>query len=266
MIEFGKTLREAREAKGYTINQLANATNLMHQIVADLEEENFSKIAAPIYGRGFVKLYCEAVGLDPKPLVAEYMAIQNGDRAATIHVRSTPPAPPPPPPPPPPPVQEPAYEPEPAPAFEPAPQPAPMPAPQPMPEPQPAPVHQPRVVSLFDEPAPEPEPIPEARPAVAPRKRLAPLRPPSPLPNPKPAAMPSLPGNTWRVVLVAAVAIAVLWAIAIGVKALYRATMTPPAEPAPAAESPKNEAPAPVVETPAAGPRTPIEIPPLYID
>ena len=41
MIEFGKTLREAREAKGYTINQLANATNLMHQIVADLEEENF---------------------------------------------------------------------------------------------------------------------------------------------------------------------------------------------------------------------------------
>ena len=264
MIEFGKTLREAREAKGYTINQLANATNLMHQIVADLEEENFSKIAAPIYGRGFVKLYCEAVGLDPKPLVAEYMAIQNGDRVATIHVRSTPPAPPPTPPPPPPPVHEPVSEPEPETAFEPEPMPEPVPAPTPAP--QPAVVQQPRVVSLFDGPAPEPEPIPEAPTAVAPRKRLAPLRPPSPLPNPKTAQMPSLPGNTWRVLLVAAVAIALLWVLAIGVKALYHATMTPPAEPAPVAESPKIEPPAPVVETPAAGPRTPIEIPPLYID
>ena len=228
MIEFGKTLREAREAKGYTINQLANATNLMHQIVADLEEENFSKIAAPIYGRGFVKLYCEAVGLDPKPLIAEYMAIQNGDRAATIHVRSTPPAQPPP-------VQEPVPVPEPEPAFE-------------------------------LEALPEPRPMPDEPPSVAPRKRLAPLRPPSPLPNPKPDAMPSLPGNTWRVVLVAAVAIAVLWVLAIGVRALYRATMTPPADATPVAEPPKIEPLAPVVETPAAGPRTPIEIPPLYID
>ena len=251
MIEFGKTLREAREAKGYTINQLANATNLMHQIVADLEEENFSRIAAPIYGRGFVKLYCEAVGLDPKPLIAEYMAIQNGDRTATIHVRSTPPATPQPPMPP---AREPVSAPEPA--FE----------PEPVAGLAPAPTPQPRVVSLFDEPSPEPEPTPVAHSPVAPRKHLAPLRPPSPLPNPKTAAMPPLPGNTWRIVLVAAVAIAVLWVLAIGVKALYRATMTPPADPAPVAESPKIEPPAPVAEAPAAGPRTPIEIPPLYID
>ena len=64
MIEFGKTLRAAREAKGYTVSQLAEATRLMHQVVEDLENENFTRIPAPIYGRGFVKLYCEAVGLD----------------------------------------------------------------------------------------------------------------------------------------------------------------------------------------------------------
>ena len=80
MIEFGKTLRLAREAKGYTVSQLAEMTRMIHQTIEDLENENFTRIAAPIYGRGFVKLYCEAVGLDPKPMIAEFMEIFSGNR------------------------------------------------------------------------------------------------------------------------------------------------------------------------------------------
>ena len=73
MIEFGKTLRTAREAKGLTPGQIAERTHMMIQVVEGLENENFSKIVAPIYGRGFVKLYCEAVGLEPKPLVDAFI-------------------------------------------------------------------------------------------------------------------------------------------------------------------------------------------------
>ena len=69
MIEFGATLRAAREAKGYTIAQIAEATHMAPSTVEDLEKEDFSRIAAPIYGRGFVKLYCETVGLDTKQFV-----------------------------------------------------------------------------------------------------------------------------------------------------------------------------------------------------
>ena len=54
MIEFGKTLRAAREAKGLTTGQIAERTHMMVQTVEGLENENFSKIVAPIYGRGFV--------------------------------------------------------------------------------------------------------------------------------------------------------------------------------------------------------------------
>ena len=75
MTEFGKTLREAREAKGYTVSQLADITRVMRQIIEDMEEERFTRIAAPIYGRGFVKLCCEALGIDPKPMVAAYMEL-----------------------------------------------------------------------------------------------------------------------------------------------------------------------------------------------
>ena len=87
MIEFGKTLRSAREAKGYTASQIAEMTHIKASVIEGLENEDFSMIAAPIYGRGFVKLYCEAVGLEAKPLVAEYMAIVNGDREIAIRER-----------------------------------------------------------------------------------------------------------------------------------------------------------------------------------
>ncbi len=87
MIEFGKTLREARESKGLTIEQVADTTRIMPSMIEALEAENFSKIAAPLYGRGFVKLYCTAVGLDPEPLVAEFMEIYNGNRDTGIKDR-----------------------------------------------------------------------------------------------------------------------------------------------------------------------------------
>lgn len=88
MIEFGETLRRTREEKGLTVSEVAQRTHMLVQQVEALEKEDFSKIAAPIYGRGFVKLYCEAVGIEnPKPLVDEFMDIFSGNRPPTIRMR-----------------------------------------------------------------------------------------------------------------------------------------------------------------------------------
>ena len=121
MIEFGNTLRAAREAKGLTPNDIAARTHMMVQQIIDMENENFSKIAAPIYGRGFVRLYCEQVGLDPQPMIAEFMDIINGKREPVIRTRGA----------------APQRAPEPEPAAQPAPGPIVQPAPQPtvLPEP-----------------------------------------------------------------------------------------------------------------------------------
>ena len=122
MIEFGKTLKAAREAKGITVSQLAETTRMLKSAVENLENENFSSFAAPIYGRGFVKLYCEAVGLDPKPMIEEFMEIYNGNRSLAIKERPVRAS-----------TEKPVAEPPP-----PAPEPAPKPAPQPeLFEPQP---------------------------------------------------------------------------------------------------------------------------------
>lgn len=89
-MDLGYTLRKAREDKGLSTSEVAQRTHMLIQQVEALEKEDFSKIAAPIYGRGFVKLYCEAVGIqDYKPFVDEFMEIYSGNRPATIRMRQT---------------------------------------------------------------------------------------------------------------------------------------------------------------------------------
>ena len=80
MTYFGETLRKAREAKGLTTSQVAEKTHILVQIINAMEKEDFSRIMAPIYGRGFVKLICECLDIDAKPLVAEFMEIYTGKR------------------------------------------------------------------------------------------------------------------------------------------------------------------------------------------
>ena len=101
-MSLGNTLRAAREACGFTTSELAARTHMLVQIVEGLENEDFRRIPAPIYGRGFIKLYCEAVNLDPKPLQAEFMDLFNRAKDAPAKsemppVRPRPPATEPPP-------------------------------------------------------------------------------------------------------------------------------------------------------------------------
>lgn len=256
MIEFGKTLRLAREAKGYTISQLAEATRMIHQTIEDLENENFTRIAAPIYGRGFVKLYCEAVGLDPKPMVAEFMEIFSGNRELgikerTVSVPNTE-------------NVRPSAEPETATSVPAVAIPEAI-APEPPPRPRTViPVQTGLTSTSFgDYPAAE---DPVASPAETKEKpRLsryaAPLRE---------ASLPSIPPTVWRIAALAAGALLILWIIALGFKALYKATSgaeagserTETVEPA-AAES----VPVPTeAEKAANAGRGKVEVPPLYVD
>ena len=190
-MSFGQTLKAAREAKGITASELAASTHLLVQIVEGLENEDFRRIPAPIYGRGFVKLYCETVGLDPKPLQAEFMSLYNQAKDAP-EKKPTPPKPKPevPPPPPPAPEPEPVREPE------STPEPEPVQEPEPAPGPESAHAEQPLELDLEPAvpapPAPEqPEPEPTVQ-QLPPRQAPAPVAPqPPPQPEPEPVAPPA---------------------------------------------------------------------------
>ena len=191
---FGQTLRQAREAKGLSTSQVAQRTRILVQIIEEMEHEDFHRIAAPIYGRGFVRLFAECVDLDPQPLIREFMDIYEGRRAPTVLVRDVPAAPAPEPPPPepepsaPPVPEPPPAEPEP---FEPPAPETPAPEPQAVPEPPSAPEPPPAAVrglDLFDRPAVQ-------TPFAAPTSDLDLFPPRQPLPPApdRPAQEPAAP-------------------------------------------------------------------------
>ncbi len=69
----GDILRKARESRKLTASQVAQATHMKVQTVEAIEREDFSRMPAAIYCKGFIKLYAEYMGLDPDPLTREYV-------------------------------------------------------------------------------------------------------------------------------------------------------------------------------------------------
>lgn len=72
MPNLGQTLQAARQAKKVTASQAAAATRIKIQHIEALERNDFSKMAAPMYAKGFLRMYAEYLGLDPAPLIQEY--------------------------------------------------------------------------------------------------------------------------------------------------------------------------------------------------
>ncbi|MEG2464573.1 MAG: helix-turn-helix domain-containing protein [Kiritimatiellia bacterium] len=68
----GEILKQKRLEHGWTKEYVAERTNMMVRSIDALECENYKKIPAPIYGRGFIKHYCQLLGIDPQPLIEEY--------------------------------------------------------------------------------------------------------------------------------------------------------------------------------------------------
>ena len=272
MIEFGKSLRAAREAKGYTVGQLAELTRLAPRTINELESEDFTHIAAPIYGRGFVKLYCAKVGLDPVPFVSKFMDIYSGNCDVGIRERPAAAAP----------AESAASVPVSEPEPEPAPQPEPTPEPQPEePQPEPLPAATPSQLDfLADDPIDDKPPI--CRELQDPRllkgsRYATPVRPMQ--------QASGLSPSFWRLgVLVGAALVLIILAVW-GLKALFApsesesqaesepvpepaVTQQATAKPEPKAAEPKTpEAKAPEAATPAqAQPRKEQKIPALFID
>ncbi|NQT92103.1 MAG: helix-turn-helix domain-containing protein [Lentisphaerae bacterium] len=84
----GEKLRNTRLKRNLTASQVAAGTRMKVQMVEDLEREDFSRIAAPIYGRGFIKMYANYIGLDPAPLIEEYISRTTGQKPPSLQAGS----------------------------------------------------------------------------------------------------------------------------------------------------------------------------------
>ncbi|MTV23975.1 helix-turn-helix domain-containing protein [Nitriliruptoraceae bacterium ZYF776] len=65
----GQTLRDAREARGRSLEDVARVLRLRTDQLRALEEERFDSFGGDVYARGFLKSYALELGLDPQPLL-----------------------------------------------------------------------------------------------------------------------------------------------------------------------------------------------------
>jgi cytoskeleton protein RodZ len=72
--DFGSKLREARERRGVTLRQIANATKISVGQLDSLEKNDISKLPGGIFSRAFVRSYALEVGLDPETTIQDFIA------------------------------------------------------------------------------------------------------------------------------------------------------------------------------------------------
>ncbi len=72
MESIGQILKAAREHQGRAIADVALATKAKQTVIQAIEADNFDELIAPVYAKGFIKLYAETLGLNPEPLLKNY--------------------------------------------------------------------------------------------------------------------------------------------------------------------------------------------------
>ncbi len=70
----GERLRNAREARGLTLAAAETLTRIRATYLKALEDEQFDRLPASVYRRGFLRTYAVALGLDPDELTEDYPA------------------------------------------------------------------------------------------------------------------------------------------------------------------------------------------------
>ncbi|WP_326929556.1 RodZ family helix-turn-helix domain-containing protein [Bacillus cihuensis] len=92
LTELGNRLKEAREKKGLSLDDLQEATKIQKRYLIGIEEGNYSMMPGQFYVRAFIKQYCEAVELEPEEIFDQYKnevpAIYNDELPELSRVQS----------------------------------------------------------------------------------------------------------------------------------------------------------------------------------
>lgn len=72
MTGLGDRLKEARTAKGFSLDDLQSITKIQKRYLSGIENEDYSMMPGAFYVRAFIKQYAEAVGLNADDMLALY--------------------------------------------------------------------------------------------------------------------------------------------------------------------------------------------------
>jgi cytoskeletal protein RodZ len=74
MEPLGTRLKRAREQRGITLRQIAEATKISVSALEAIERNDFRRLPGGIFSRSFLRAYADEVGLDPDAAIREFAA------------------------------------------------------------------------------------------------------------------------------------------------------------------------------------------------
>jgi transcriptional regulator with XRE-family HTH domain len=72
MESIGQILKQARQNKGMSTSEVAAKIKSNIQVIEALENDDFDQLPAPVYVKGFLRLYAQCVDVEPENLVQLY--------------------------------------------------------------------------------------------------------------------------------------------------------------------------------------------------
>lgn len=71
-VEIGKSLHDARVAKGLSLDDIQKTTKIQKHYLEAIEQENFDELPGDFYVRAFIKQFADTVGVDGTELLNEH--------------------------------------------------------------------------------------------------------------------------------------------------------------------------------------------------
>src|SRR5699024_2209234 len=71
-MDIGILLKQAREGKGLTLDEIQEQTKIQKRYLISIEENDFGALPGQFYAKAFVKQYAQAVDLDPEMILANF--------------------------------------------------------------------------------------------------------------------------------------------------------------------------------------------------
>ncbi len=88
MPSFGEKLKQEREKRNFTLEQISVSTKIGTRLLQALEEDKFNQLPGGIFNKGFVRAYARFVGLDEDQTVADYLQASGDAPAVALETQA----------------------------------------------------------------------------------------------------------------------------------------------------------------------------------
>jgi cytoskeleton protein RodZ len=70
---FGVRLKQEREQRGITLEEISGSTKIGTRMLVALEQDHFDQLPGGIFNKGFIRAYARCLGLDEDQAIADYL-------------------------------------------------------------------------------------------------------------------------------------------------------------------------------------------------